>query len=91
MTPATSRPPNSARGKLRRGSWVSSATLTESSKPMSAKNASPAPPMIASGTASSPVNSTARDGSPSPLSSAAAPMTIDEQQAGQLDHASARR
>ncbi len=51
---------------MRLGSCVSSATLTESSKPISAKNASEAPDSIASGTASPDLNSSARPGSPPP-------------------------
>jgi len=36
MKPAINSPPNSARGNARAGLRVSSATLTESSKPISA-------------------------------------------------------
>ena len=74
MKPAISRPPNSARGKSRRGFCVSSATLTESSKPISAKNARPVPPMIASGTASPSLKVNARPASPPPSKRKAAPM-----------------
>ena len=78
-------PRKSARGKTRDGSFVSSATLTESSKPISAKNASEAPPRIAIGTASPSLNSSARPGSPPPSSRNAEPDHHDEQQPEQLD------
>ena len=67
---------NSAGGKIRLGSLVSSATLTESSKPISAKNASEAPERIASGTASPALNSSARPGSPPPSSRNASPIAV---------------
>ena len=65
---------NSAGGNTRLGSFVSSATLTESSKPISAKKASDAPDSIASGTASPEVNSSARPGSPPPSSTNTSPI-----------------
>ena len=65
---------NSAGGNTRLGSRVSSATLTESSKPISAKNASEAPASIASGTASPGLNSSARPGSPPPSSTKTSPI-----------------
>ncbi len=70
------RPANSAGGNTLLGSLVSSATLTESSKPISAKNASEAPESIASGTASPGVNSSARPGSPPPSSRNARPIAL---------------
>ena len=43
MTPAASMPPMSARGNVRAGSMVSSATLAAFSKPVMAKKASATP------------------------------------------------
>ena len=74
MTPAISSPPNSAPGSCAAGPGL----LGDVHRVLEAderEERRPAPPMIASGTDSSPLNSSARDGSPSPPNSAAAPMT----------------
>ena len=47
MTPASNMPPTSARGKVRAGSTVSSATLAAFSNPVIAKNESATPATIA--------------------------------------------
>ena len=65
-----------ARGKSRCGFSVSSTMLTESSKPMIAKNASAAPLMTSANGSPPALNSSARAGSPMPWLSAQAPMAI---------------
>lgn len=67
---------NSARGKTRCGLWVSSAMLTESSKPTRAKNASAAPLTTRPNGLPSELNSNDLPGSPTPRRIAIAPITM---------------
>nr|BFE72192.1 hypothetical protein GCM10020092_054930 [Actinoplanes digitatis] len=74
----TQRPVSMTLGKIRTGSFVSSAMFTESSKPTIAKNAS-AVAAVTEKNAVSPggeLNSTSRETSPSPPPSAHAPMQM---------------
>ena len=74
--PVIVMPMKNARGKSRCGLVVSSTMLTESSKPMIAKNASAAPLTTSENGSAPALNSSARAGSPMPWLKAQAPMRM---------------
>ncbi len=87
MTPVMPRPVSIIFGKIRTGSLVSSAMLTESSKPTIAKKASEVAAVTAKNADLSPGDSkiTVRDQSPLPPKSGEEADEDDEQQPRELD------